>query len=70
MLDVLYSKFSLNPELQKQLIATGQRQIHEANHWGDKFWGIDYASYEGKDWLGKILMSLRKTFITINTPPL
>lgn len=69
MLDVLYSKFSLNEDIRRALLNTGDRSIHEANHWDDKFWGIDYKTFEGDDWLGKILMALRKTFKTINNPP-
>lgn len=66
MMDVLYSKFSINDDIRTLLLDTEYRQLHEANHWNDKFWGIDYLTYSGEDWLGKILMAIRKTFSTIN----
>lgn len=70
MTDVLYSKFSLSPELQASLLATGNRELYEANHWGDRFWGVcpfeDSGAFVGHSWLGKILMGIRNNFAIIN----
>ena len=70
MTDVLYSKFSLSPELQVSLLATESKVLHEANHWGDSFWGIcpfeDSGAFVGHSWLGKILMGIRNNFAIIN----
>ena len=56
MKDVCRVKFS-NPELRKQLKATGNKLIVEINNWGDVIWGkVDGV---GENHLGRILMELR-----------
>jgi len=65
------AKFVQHPELQKQLIDTGTKQIGEADA-RDSFWGIGTSSstelskdplkWKGQNQLGKILMSLRNEF--------
>ena len=65
------AKFVQHPELQKQLIDTGSKQIGEADA-RDSFWGIGTSSstelskdplkWKGQNQLGKILMSLREEF--------
>lgn len=66
MTDVLYSKFSISDELRTKLLETGERDLIEANHWGDRFWGVDAETGLGESWLGKILMGIRHTFSIIN----
>jgi ribA/ribD-fused uncharacterized protein len=65
------AKFVQHPELQKQLLETGDRQIGEADA-RSSFWGIgtsentdksaDPSKWKGQNRLGKILMALRDEF--------
>ena len=65
------AKFVQHPELQKQLLETGDRQIGEADA-RSSFWGIgtsentdksaDPTKWKGQNRLGKILMALRDEF--------
>lgn len=65
------AKFVQHPELQKQLLETGEKQIGEADA-RDSFWGIgtsaatelskDPTKWKGQNQLGKILMNLRSEF--------
>ena len=65
------AKFVQHPELQKQLVETGDKQIGEADA-RDSFWGIgtsenteksgDPSKWKGQNRLGKILMALRDEF--------
>jgi ribA/ribD-fused uncharacterized protein len=65
------AKFVQHPELQKQLVETGTKQIGEADA-RDSFWGIgtsesteksaDPSKWKGQNRLGKILMALRDEF--------
>jgi ribA/ribD-fused uncharacterized protein len=65
------AKFVQHPELQKQLLDTGSKQIGEANA-RDSFWGIGTSentevskkpsAWKGQNRLGKILMALRDEF--------
>ena len=65
------AKFVQHPELQKQLLDTGDKQIGEADA-RDSFWGIgtsastelskDPTKWKGQNQLGKILMTLRSEF--------
>jgi ribA/ribD-fused uncharacterized protein len=57
MREVLWAKFSQNPELADKLIATGDRLLEETNWWGDKIWGVHQS--EGQNLLGKQLMEIR-----------
>lgn len=57
MREVVWAKFSQNPELAKKLLATGDRYLEETNWWGDQLWGV-YKG-EGQNLLGKILMETR-----------
>lgn len=56
MLKGLRAKFSQNAELKQQLLATGDKALHEKNP-DDFFWG--YGDGTGKDYLGKLLMQVR-----------
>lgn len=51
-------KFEI-PELAKKLLATGTDLLVEGNFHEDDFWGIDLATNDGKNMLGKILMDKR-----------
>jgi ribA/ribD-fused uncharacterized protein len=53
---LLRQKFR-DPELRRKLAATGEVELVEGNTWGDRFWGVDGT---GKNWLGKLLMEVRK----------
>jgi N-glycosidase YbiA len=44
--------------LQELLLETGDAELEEGNHWGDRFWGVDGSRY-GQNWLGRLLMELR-----------
>lgn len=57
MLSVLRAKFA-NPELKEKLIATGDVELVEGNHWNDTYWGV--CNGIGKNMLGKLLMQVRE----------
>lgn len=57
MREVVWAKFSQNPELAKKLLTTGDRYLEETNWWGDKVWGV-YRD-EGQNLLGKVIMDVR-----------
>ena len=57
MEDVLNAKFSQNPKLKVKLLATGDAQLIEGNHWDDTFWGV--CKGVGENNLGKLLMKIR-----------
>ena len=60
----LRAKFQQNPELKKKLIDTGEAELIEGNTWNDKFWGV--VNGEGTNWLGKLLMQIRKDLMEGN----
>jgi hypothetical protein len=53
----LRAKF-MDPKLSSLLTDTGDRELIEGNHWGDTFWGV--CRGEGTNYLGKLLMEVRK----------
>lgn len=61
-LDEMYKickiKFSLNPNLQRRLLETGNEELVEGNDWDDTFWGV--CNGKGENHLGKILMRIRE----------
>jgi ribA/ribD-fused uncharacterized protein len=57
MREIVWAKFSQNPELAAQLVATGRRHLEETNWWGDKVWGVFQG--EGQNKLGLLLMETR-----------
>lgn len=57
-------KFTRNAELKQKLLNTGDEELIEGNHWGDRFWGKVKGS--GRNELGKILMQVRSEFKTIH----
>jgi ribA/ribD-fused uncharacterized protein len=60
MTDIQKAKFMTNPELKELLLATGQKQLINANHYGDAFWGTNEIG-EGENVLGVILMEFRES---------
>lgn len=71
MAKAVRAKFVQHPELQKELLATDDRPIGEANA-RDTYWGIGTAvtsekskhpsKWRGQNKMGKLLMDLRKEF--------
>ena len=65
-----YAKFTQNPDMLSELLATGPKEIVEASP-EDKIWGIglhetnplawDKATWQGTNWLGEAIMEVRKT---------
>lgn len=47
------------PELREMLLATGDVELIEGNHWNDTYWGVDLKTGKGQNRLGKILMRIR-----------
>lgn len=58
MYQVVSNKFKNNPVLREKLLETYPHKLIEDNTWGDKFWGV--CRGEGLNYLGKILMRVRK----------
>jgi ribA/ribD-fused uncharacterized protein len=59
MASVLFDKFYRNRSLRGKLLATGDAELIEANHWGDIIWGTDEEG-NGENHLGRLLMRIRK----------
>jgi ribA/ribD-fused uncharacterized protein len=60
MREIVFAKFSQNPELKARLLATGYAHLEEGNNHGDQIWGVcPPRSSCGRNWLGKVLMSVR-----------
>jgi predicted NAD-dependent protein-ADP-ribosyltransferase YbiA (DUF1768 family) len=57
MREVLESKFQ-NPDLNEKLLNTGDKNLVNANHWGDDFWGVKEKG-NGANKMGEILKSIR-----------
>ena len=69
MYDIVKCKFEQDPDALAVLLSTGNTPIIEGNTWGDRTWGaVKNAEdkWEGKNYLGKILMILRRYFREIN----
>jgi ribA/ribD-fused uncharacterized protein len=61
MQTILRAKFT-GLEMSSQLLATGDAELIEANHWHDQIWGVcTCAAHQdlGENHLGRILMELR-----------
>ena len=66
--DANYAKFTQNPKMKEELLATGNREIVEASP-EDRIWGIglhesdprclDKSKWEGTNWLGEAIMQVR-----------
>jgi ribA/ribD-fused uncharacterized protein len=55
---IVLAKFTQNVGLRKQLLATGDEELVEGNHWHDTYWGV--CDDVGQNKLGKILMKVRE----------
>jgi ribA/ribD-fused uncharacterized protein len=65
-----YAKFTQNPHMREELMATGDLEIVEASP-EDKIWGIglhetnprawDKSTWQGTNWLGEAIMRVRQT---------
>lgn len=60
MLDLVTTKFGQNPDLAGRLLATGDAELVEGNTWRDRYWGVDAATGQGRNQLGKTLMKVRE----------
>ena len=56
MEDFLRQKFT-DSDLKEKLLATGDAELIEGNHWGDVIWGV--CNGIGENNLGKLLMNIR-----------
>ena len=57
MYELVRHKFEDDDGLRAKLLATGDAELVEGNHWGDTFWGV--CGGKGRNELGKILMRVR-----------
>lgn len=55
----LFAKFRLDRPEGQALLETGDLLLMEGTDWGDRVWGIDRRSGEGRNWLGVLLMARR-----------
>lgn len=72
--DANFAKFTQNPKMLTELMATGDREIVEASP-EDKIWGIglhendervhDKSKWQGTNWLGEAIMQVREKLRTI-----
>ncbi|MDO5134021.1 MAG: NADAR family protein, partial [Eubacteriales bacterium] len=69
MEEIVRAKFTQNPELRKQLLATGNADLIEGNHWNDRYWGVDARTGAGENHLGKILMKIREELLKTQASP-
>lgn len=58
MLYFVRQKFYDNRNLGRLLLATGDAELIEGNHWNDQYWGV--CNGKGQNKLGKILMQVRE----------
>jgi ribA/ribD-fused uncharacterized protein len=65
MREIVFAKFTSNPEARRLLLATGDAYLQEGTFWGDTVWGVIYEDdvpfqkRKGTNWLGTILMEIR-----------
>ncbi len=60
MEEIVRAKFTQNPQLADQLLATGNKKLIEGNTWNDIFWGVDLRTGKGQNHLGILLMKIRE----------
>jgi uncharacterized protein (TIGR00730 family) len=65
MRNVVWAKFSQNPDLAGRLVATGDKFLEETNWWDDEYWGVYQG--KGKNMLGQILMETRARLLATKT---
>ena len=67
MHNLLFHKFSENPDLIPRLLATGGAVLVEGNTWHDNYWGCCTCSRcggrRGRNNLGRLLMELRADYM-------
>ena len=56
----VYNKFVQYNKLRDMLICTMDSELIEGNYWNDKYWGFCLKTNQGQNYLGKILMYVRK----------
>lgn len=61
------SKFDQSSELKEKLIRTGDLTLVEYNSWGDRLWGVDERTKQGRNQLGQILMAKRASLVEADT---
>ena len=59
MREGLALKFVEGSLLAEMLKATFPAVLEEGNTWGDRVWGVDSKTGQGKNWLGELLMERR-----------
>lgn len=60
-----------HPELAHLLLATGDAELIEGNHWCDTFWGVCTCGQHlrsGENWLGRTLM-IQRSFLFAHSAP-
>ena len=60
MESILNAKFEQNPALMGKLAKTGNCILTNGNSKHETFWGVDLYSWQGENYLGKLLMRIRK----------
>ena len=60
MTGVVYRKFLSDVNLKRALLLTGDAELIEGNTWMDTFWGVDLRTGKGQNYLGRILMAVRR----------
>ena len=61
MYDIVYTKFIQNYIIARALLDTGDAHLEEGNNHNDTIWGVcPPGSGKGNNWLGLILMDVRK----------
>ena len=67
MRQCLAKKFE-HPDLCAKLLATGDEELIEGNHWHDNFWGscsCEKCGGNGQNQLGKLLMKIRNEYMEV-----
>lgn len=70
MCAVVRSKFTLQREEGVRLLETGDKLLVEGTWWKDTVWGVDLkdrSRYQGRNWLGTILMARRAELRAMQT---
>jgi ribA/ribD-fused uncharacterized protein len=58
---ILIDKFTRHVQAREILLSTGEEELIEGNTWHDHFWGVcSICDVGGENWLGKLLMKIRK----------
>ena len=60
MKSIIKAKFEQNPALAKKLADTGNSILINGNNKQETYWGVDLYSWQGENYLGKLLMKIRE----------